>query len=158
MYPCLLDTQGSDTTAIPLDRMASIAEAIITVDVISWQKGSEEQLSDLKALFLHDDPIDWKDFRTGTPRISAPYIGTESVQFYGSAVSQALSFIESIPRNQQLQLHHLVFQEGARSVAMPECHLQGIIPFVEKSHVLRSERRIDLDTVWVSLSAIVIHN
>ncbi|KAK2760589.1 hypothetical protein CKAH01_05275 [Colletotrichum kahawae] len=58
-----------------------------------------------------------------------------------SAAATAISFLQSLPVKDRMQLRSIVLNEDRESVALPESHGQGLIPFCKENAALRIERR-----------------
>ncbi|EEU42371.1 uncharacterized protein NECHADRAFT_79869 [Fusarium vanettenii 77-13-4] len=70
-------------------------------------------------------------------------------KFRFSAVAVAIRFLNSLPSHTRLQLRKMVVHEDHISIAHPERHAQGLIPFCKENPRLRIERRVDvLNTIF----------
>ncbi|KAI8718249.1 hypothetical protein NCS52_00603100 [Fusarium sp. LHS14.1] len=70
-------------------------------------------------------------------------------KFRFSAAAVAIRFLNSLPARKRLHLRKVVLHENRVSVAHPERHARGLIPFCRENHRLRIERRVDvLSTIF----------
>ncbi|RSL97650.1 hypothetical protein CDV31_012928 [Fusarium ambrosium] len=65
-------------------------------------------------------------------------------KFRFSAAAVAIRFLNSLPIHKRLQLRKVVVHEDHVSVAHPQRHAQGLIPFCRENPRLRIERRVDV--------------
>ncbi|RSL72429.1 hypothetical protein CEP53_001131 [Fusarium sp. AF-6] len=65
-------------------------------------------------------------------------------KFRFSAVAIAIRFLNSLPIHQRLQLRKMAVHEDHVSVAHPQRHARGLIPFCRENPRLRIERRVDV--------------
>ena len=61
-----------------------------------------------------------------------------------SAASASIRFLNSIPNNVRLQIRKMSLNEDHPSIANPECHMLGLIPFCLQNPQMFVERRVDL--------------
>lgn len=73
-----------------------------------------------------------------------PYRITDRFNYRFSAASTAINFLQSLPVKGRMQLRSIVLNEDRESIALPESHGQGLIPFCKENAALRIERRVDL--------------
>ena len=60
-----------------------------------------------------------------------------------SAAAAAIHFLSSIPSSRR-HIREIILDEDRESVAHPECHARGLIPFCQENPHLRIERRVSL--------------
>ncbi|KID99212.1 hypothetical protein MAJ_04694, partial [Metarhizium majus ARSEF 297] len=65
-------------------------------------------------------------------------------KFSFSAASKAIRFLSECPEQVRMQLRRICLHETATSVAFPECHALGLIPFCQENPCLYIERRVNL--------------
>ncbi|KAI1105308.1 hypothetical protein F4804DRAFT_304495 [Jackrogersella minutella] len=82
-----------------------------------------------------------------------PSIGDRWMKmFYGpekycfSAAAASIQFLGSLPASTRAHIRRIVLHENDISVAYPECHALGLIPFCQENPRLRIERRVNLWT------------
>ncbi|CAO2655409.1 Nn.00g104730.m01.CDS01 [Neocucurbitaria sp. VM-36] len=91
----------------------------------------------------------------------ADYLGVKVQCFYSqasfsySAASVALSFLRSITKSTRAAIRKIVLLEDRQSVAAPECHGRGFIPYCQENQNLRIERFVNL---WKSAFPVSKHN
>lgn len=61
-----------------------------------------------------------------------------------SVAAAAIHFFKSVPQNTCLRVRNVVLHEDRTSVARPECHVLGLIPFCLKTPQLHIERRVNM--------------
>jgi len=61
-----------------------------------------------------------------------------------SAASCAIRFLKALPTSIRSELRQVDLIEDRESVAYPECHVRGLIPFCQENEKLRIHRRVDL--------------
>lgn len=121
------------------------------------------------ALALSHDPwavptepeIDWRAYAVEPPMDYAdppntlPFSGfvdgmktqideKSNVKCCFSAAAVAVWFLASLPRPERMYMRRIVLLESRVSVAHPECHARGLIPFCRDNPLLRVERRVEL--------------
>jgi hypothetical protein len=69
---------------------------------------------------------------------------TDKTMFRISAAAAAVHFLQSIAKPVREQLRQIVVFEDHPSVAYPECHAQGLIPFCQENPFLHVERQVSL--------------
>ncbi|KAK4446590.1 hypothetical protein QBC34DRAFT_411523 [Podospora aff. communis PSN243] len=65
-------------------------------------------------------------------------------QYQFSAAAVAIDFLESMPVATRRHLRHIILHENRLSVANPECHARGLVPFCDENPALRIDRRVSL--------------
>ncbi|KAI4636776.1 hypothetical protein J4E93_010901 [Alternaria ventricosa] len=100
-----------------------------------WMFPSEDDISDMLELI---DPV------CVEASYSKPWLYWDQEQYRFSAATAAIRFLESMPAETRLAMRNLVLHEDHESVAWPECHGQGLIPFCQENSDLHIERRISL--------------
>jgi hypothetical protein len=68
----------------------------------------------------------------------------DSSKWRFSAASIAIHFLQSLPLATRTQIGEILLLEDRDSVAYPECHAQGLIPFCQENPMLRIERSVSL--------------
>jgi hypothetical protein len=61
-----------------------------------------------------------------------------------SAASVAIRFLEGLSTENRSYIRNIRLNEDRASVAWPQCHAQGLIPFCQANPLLRVERRLSL--------------
>jgi hypothetical protein len=126
------------------DRLNHITSVITDMGYLPWQLPTEEKVAELRSLIDHPEPLTWKCF-------CKELIG---LRYYVSATSQALRFLDSLSLYQRGYVRRLVFHEDRKSVALPECHIEGMMPYTQSLSSLSIERRDELWTaVYVNVYA-----
>ncbi|KAK1712514.1 hypothetical protein BDP67DRAFT_387877, partial [Colletotrichum lupini] len=70
--------------------------------------------------------------------------GSDGSVYRFSAAASAIRYLKSIPAAMRAQVRKIVLVEDYRSVAHPESHARGLIPFCRENPLLRVERRVNL--------------
>ncbi|KAK9436981.1 hypothetical protein VB005_11798 [Metarhizium brunneum] len=65
-----------------------------------------------------------------------------------SAASKAIRFLSQCPKQLRMQLRRICLHETSHSVAFPECHALGLIPYCQENPRLYVERRVN---IWRTL-------
>ncbi|KAF6840977.1 hypothetical protein CMUS01_03750 [Colletotrichum musicola] len=68
----------------------------------------------------------------------------DRTKFRFSAAAAAIHFLQYLPATLRAQLRSIVLNEDHESVAKPQCHILGLIPFCQDNPLLRVERRVSL--------------
>jgi hypothetical protein len=68
----------------------------------------------------------------------------EHARYPYSAASQVIRFFRSLTKRSFLQVRNVILREDFESVAIPECHGVGLIPFCTENPNLRVERFVSL--------------
>ncbi|KAK1623893.1 hypothetical protein BDP81DRAFT_410206 [Colletotrichum phormii] len=76
--------------------------------------------------------------------LSSIRYGSDGSVYRFSAAASAIRYLKSIPAAVRAQLRKIVLVEDYRSVAHPESHARGLIPFCQETPLLRIERRVNL--------------
>ena len=63
---------------------------------------------------------------------------------HSSAAAVAVRFFKSLSQSMCLEIRKFVLHEDRRSVAYPECHVLGLIPFCVQNPLLHIERRVSI--------------
>ena len=66
------------------------------------------------------------------------------VKWHYSAASMVVHFFKSISHDIRLQIRKVILEEDRPSIACPECHAFGLIPFCLENPQLHVERRLNL--------------
>ncbi|KAK0744514.1 hypothetical protein B0T21DRAFT_280526 [Apiosordaria backusii] len=69
-------------------------------------------------------------------------------KFRFSAAAAAIHFLSSLPANTRKYMRRICLREDRVSVAHPECHIRGLVPYCLENPALRIERRASL---WTNL-------
>jgi hypothetical protein len=111
-----------------------IASVIAEIEFVPWRLPGVQQLTELEDLLAPPNP---------EARIRAvPPMNAQ--RFYVSAASQAICFLDSLQSYQRSNLRHIVIHEDKKSVALPQYHLYGLVPYLEELKRLHIERNINL--------------
>jgi len=70
------------------------------------------------------------------------------IRFHFSATTAAVTFLQSIGKSAQSHLRSIVINENRASVAHPESHAQGLIPYCRENPKLRVDHRA---SIWRTL-------
>ncbi|KAI4715118.1 hypothetical protein J4E89_000804 [Alternaria sp. Ai002NY15] len=108
---------------------------VVTHSHPPWMFPSEDDISDMLELI---EPV---SVEASYPK---PWLYWDQEQYRFSAATAAIRFLESMPAETRLAMRNLVLHEDHESVAWPECHGQGLIPFCQENSDLHLERRISL--------------
>ncbi|KAF6814913.1 hypothetical protein CPLU01_14276 [Colletotrichum plurivorum] len=68
----------------------------------------------------------------------------DRTKFRFSAAAAAIHFLQYLPATLRADLRSIVLNEDHESVAKPQCHVLGLIPFCQENTLLRVERRVSL--------------
>jgi hypothetical protein len=68
----------------------------------------------------------------------------DHIKYSYSAASSAIRFFKSLPANTRTQLRNVILREDYESVANPECHGKGLVPFCVENPKLHVERFVSL--------------
>ncbi|KAI1736120.1 hypothetical protein F4680DRAFT_275040 [Xylaria scruposa] len=71
-------------------------------------------------------------------------------RYYFSAAAVAIKFLQETPSSTRSSIRKIVLHEDRVSVAWPECHAKGFIPFCLEHPLLYIERRVDLWHTMIS--------
>ncbi|KAI4954047.1 hypothetical protein J4E91_001756 [Alternaria rosae] len=115
---------------------------------LPWMLPSEEDISDMLKLI---QPLSVEASRFKPER----YWDQEQYRF--SAATAAIRFLESLPAETRLAMRNLVLHEDHESVAWPECHGQGLIPFCQENSDLHIERRVSLWRTILPAASITLY-
>jgi hypothetical protein len=74
-----------------------------------------------------------------------------------SAAATCIRFLNSLSAASRMALHKIVLLEDHESVAYPESHVEGLIPFCQANPLLRVERRVDLWRTVFPLGSVHTH-
>jgi hypothetical protein len=88
---------------------------------------------------LQDCTATWVKGSVYNPGAPGKYI-----KYAYSAASQAIRFMKSLSKSTILNLRNVVLLEDFQSVANPECHGRGLIPFCIENPCLHIERSVSL--------------
>jgi hypothetical protein len=124
------------------DRLKHIASTIVDLEVLPWQLPAEPELTALNDLLGTPDLQEWAYV---IPKLTGQ-------RFYVSAASQAIRILGNLQSHQRRNLRHIVIQEDRKCVALPQCHIHGLLPYLEESKGLHIERKVDLwNTVYAKI-------
>ncbi|MCJ1457863.1 hypothetical protein MMC28_008232 [Mycoblastus sanguinarius] len=132
--------------------------------VESQRRERRERASFLRSMLLLSIPEHWtipsEDVLAQINKVAQmntsldPYSGKrnswERCDWRFSAAAAAIHFFKSISQSTCLGIRNVVLHEDRRSVALPECHVLGLIPFCLQNPQLHIERRVNL---WRTLLA-----
>jgi len=85
---------------------------------------------------------------SGFPTENTDYPNT--IRYPFSAAAIAIRFLNFLPQGLRKQIQRLRLVENRTSIAHPECHMRGLIPFCIDMPKLRIERRV---SIWKTASA-----
>jgi hypothetical protein len=106
---------------------------------VLWSMPSDAELTSMERLLT--DPGTPAAFNAEYPEALRAYhdcaLEYRRVKWYFSATTVAIDFLERLPREDRMRLRCLVLEEKCRSVANPECHAEGLIPFCRENKDLR---------------------
>ncbi|KAJ8132176.1 hypothetical protein O1611_g1446 [Lasiodiplodia mahajangana] len=71
-------------------------------------------------------------------------------RYYFSAAAVAIKFLQETPSSTRSSIRKIILHEDRVSVAWPECHAKGLIPFCLEHPLLYIERRVDLWHTMIS--------
>ncbi|KAB5580332.1 hypothetical protein GE09DRAFT_1255099 [Coniochaeta sp. 2T2.1] len=107
-----------------------------------WQAPTASQADSLGAKLAGTDSIDRPvELTTHWYRCDVQQSRGSMSRF--SAAAAAINFLESIP-DSRAQFRNIVLHEDRISVAFPQCHVRGLVPFCHENPDLRIERRVSL--------------
>ncbi|VUC32042.1 unnamed protein product [Clonostachys rosea] len=117
-------------------------ESILSMDVDPWRIPTESEVENLVAiLFKAKEEARGKKYTEGLDYLYAWHPDHGKYRF--SAASAAIYFLRSIP-DQRRHMRNMVICEDRRSVAYPEWHGRGLVPFCQENPALRITRRVSL--------------
>ena len=116
----LLFTNPDPWTIAPEDVIAGLEEVLVDTELYDFDRLPDEQQPPERLSF-------WK-----------------RIKWRFSAAAAAIHFLSSIPSALRLQIRNLLLLEDHESVAHPECHALGLIPFCMENSRLHVERRVSL--------------
>lgn len=64
--------------------------------------------------------------------------------YYVSATSLAIGFLHGSSDKQRQHVRHLIINEDKKSVALPECHAFGLVPYLQELPKLCVDRHVDI--------------
>ncbi|KAK4164448.1 hypothetical protein QBC43DRAFT_370079 [Cladorrhinum sp. PSN259] len=107
-----------------------------------WQIPTEKEI-DLLAKNLMG--VRWKTSKNRHHRDwHESYWNLSPGKYRFSAAASAIHFLKSVPRHVRAHIRNIVLFEDHLSVASPESHIRGLIPFCHENSALRIERRAAL--------------
>ena len=116
----------------------------------NWMIPSDEELARMSKIIklgyrndLNTDEFDGEGWAT-LKEFNGPR-ETDNRKFYFSAAATAIQFLQSNP-TLRLHMRKIILYEDNRSVARPETHGRGLIPFCAENAQLRIERRLNIWT------------
>ena len=126
---------GPEAWAIPSeDRVWEIKKILVP----DWAKGqvTEDYVSDLARSYELDEAEEARAFRK--------FFLWKRIQWRFSAAAAAIHFLGKLSDDTLLGIRKIVLHEDRRSVALPESHAQGLIPFCRQNPHIRIERRVSM--------------
>ncbi|KAF2875462.1 hypothetical protein BDV95DRAFT_602892 [Massariosphaeria phaeospora] len=107
---------------------------------VRWSIPTEAELSCMENLLT--EPASPEDFDC-----ASDYRG---LKWYFSAAAVAIRFLGDLPREERLLVRKIILKEEVRSVANPECHSEGLVPFCTENLKMRVEMRA---STWTNIFA-----
>ena len=114
------------------DRQDFIRSPIFLSSFDPWMIPSEDEVAVLEKYFrVNSDDDEPKDF-------------WKRIRYRWSAAAVAIRFLQCLSTVTRLQIRNIVLNEDRESVAYPECHCLGLIPFCLENSQLRITRNLNL--------------
>jgi len=114
-----------------------LEEMRLIVAKTSWQPwiiATEEEMTRLRELFETPCPKTWSSFEDDLP----------SLQYFQSAASQAIRFVNTLQVQSRKQMRKIKILEDEKCVALPQCHLRGLLSVFDEAPGLSVDRHVDL--------------
>ena len=118
------------------ERAEKVRNGVLLSGPEAWVIPSEDQISE----FETKHGTGGKDLRS------------ERVEWRFSAAAAAIHFLENLSLDTLLGIGRIVLHEDRPSLALPESHAQGLIPFCQQNPNIRVERRINMWRILVQNS------
>jgi len=109
-----------------------------------WKIPTEEELDYLAGELFHVVPAHPQCFNDQGMLKSGEYWKQHWHKLRFSAAAAAAHFLISLSPTNRQHTRKIVVHEDHFSVARPECHAQGLVPFCQENPALRIERRSNL--------------
>ena len=118
----------------------------------AFRSSDSEGASVFRSKYFLSCPEPWsipseEDLAQMDSALGSPYRSNnfwERIKWRFSAAAAAVQFFKCASESTLLCARHVVLHEDRLSVARPECHVLGLVPFCAKNTNLRIERRISL--------------
>ncbi|KAL8668323.1 MAG: hypothetical protein Q9168_007045 [Polycauliona sp. 1 TL-2023] len=119
----------------------------------SWTLPSQDQLAQIETILGPSSEEQLRLARldvwlTSGDRPYPPFLVGDQpwdrVRWRFSAAATAIDFFKSVSHETCLGIHKIVLHEDRPSVAHPECHARGLIPFCRQNPQLHIERRVNI--------------
>ena len=108
-----------------------------------WNIASEDVIAELEEILVDTEFYD-SHRRPVTQQPPERRSFWKRVKWRFSAAAAAIHFLKSVPLSLRLQIRDVLLLEDRESVAYPECHALGLIPFCVENSSLHVERRVSL--------------
>lgn len=137
-------------------RADRVRNGILLSDPEVWAIPSKVQFSEIATSFgFHwlEDQVEEEQiseraanlgFDGAEERLSWSCLFWKRMEWRFSAAAAAIRFLENLSLDTLLGIRKMVLHEDRRSVALPESHAQGLIPFCRQNPDLRIERRLSM--------------
>ena len=118
-----------------------IASSTIASTVwLPWTTPTTAQFNDMRELWM---------FLTLAGRFQYWYgekgpDGGAELRYYESAASQSIRFLDMLRPRQRSRLRRLVIREDRKCSALPQCHANGLIPYLKDLPRLRVVHHVDM--------------
>ncbi|KAI4614484.1 hypothetical protein J4E83_007138 [Alternaria metachromatica] len=117
------------TSDVNIGRFGDRVHEILSLDDSPWNTPDSNEIANMWRV-LDDEPMFLEIWERTKHRFSA--------------AATAIRFLSSLPKSTRCRIRRVLLDEDRVSVAWPECHAQGLIPFCQENGALRVERRVDL--------------
>ena len=114
-----------------------LEEMRFIVAQISWQPwivATEEEMTRLRDLFETPCPKTWSSYEDSLA----------SLQYFQSAASQAIRFVNTLQIQSRKQMRKIKILEDEKCAALPQCHLRGLLSISDEVPGLSVDRHVDL--------------
>ncbi|KAL8993394.1 MAG: hypothetical protein Q9169_006384 [Polycauliona sp. 2 TL-2023] len=147
------DPSGQDKRGEWCEKALFLRSPFIHSGPESWTIPSEDRLAQIETILgpSSKDPRGWarEDLELDAAGGPSPplRVGDEPwdrVRWRFSAAAAAIEFFKSVSQDTCLGIHKIVLHEDRPSVAHPECHARGLIPFCRQNPQLHIERRVNI--------------
>jgi len=119
---------------LSLPKLGHMRSIIATTLWQPWALPTEDQMIKVRDLFEDPRPDTWYNFEVALP----------DLRYFQSATSQAIRFLDALQSQYLEQMRNVKIVEEEKSVALPECHLRGILPTCDAFPQLSVHRYVDL--------------
>ncbi|KAK2031600.1 hypothetical protein LX32DRAFT_637013 [Colletotrichum zoysiae] len=130
--PKAFDASLGDNTTASLSKNETRTLSFLHCSVEPWAIPSPDEMAELQ--FAMGDR---RDMRDGSR-------DEDGSEWRFSAASAAIYFLRCLPDTIRTHVRRLVVNEDRESIAFPESHGLGLVPFCRENPLLRVERRVDL--------------